>query len=160
DDAEEAGVAGGQHGGGANASGDDVEGVVQVLEFSSFCVRRDGGYPQVTGRADDQPCAGQGAGRVGAERAAVAADHGDVLVSGGAPPPTSVAHGAQGAASAISRWPVKSTMMTRMAGPRCRGPACSPQNRLSTRAARAHSSRPASWSRPAWSQSSAACRAV
>src|SRR5262249_19351907 len=106
DDAEEAGVAGGQHGGGANASGDEVEDVVQVLEFSSFCVRRDGGYPQVTGRADDQPCAGQGAGRVGAERAAVAADHRDVLVSGGTTPPNSVAHVAHAAASAIFRWPV------------------------------------------------------
>ena len=72
------------------------------------------------------------------------------------PEPTPV-HAAD---SAIFCWPVKSTMMTWTCGGFVPGPPASALNRLSTRAARAHSSRPAAGSRPAWSQSSAACRAV
>src|SRR5262249_32136122 len=137
--------------GGAPMGGDGVEGLVQVLEFSLFRVRGDRGCPQVARRADHQPGAGQGGGGLGGQRAAVAADHGD-----------RGAHAllAHEGASAILAWPVKSPRMTRIGGGCVSGPAASALNLLSTRAARAHSSPPASGSRPAWSQSSAACRAV
>src|SRR5262249_6704053 len=138
--------AGGEDGGGAFAGGDGVEGLVEVPELDAFGSFRDGGGAEVPGGADDRSRLGQGVRGVGAWGAAVAADHGDL--------------GLHAAGSAIFCWPVKSTMMTRTRGGSASGPAISALNRLSTRAARAHSSRPAAGSRPAWSQSSAACRAV
>src|SRR5581483_11279462 len=151
DDAEEAGVAGGQHDHRAWAAGEGAEGFVEVPELFALRGFRDGRGVEVAGGADDGSGLGQGLGGVRGRGAAVAADHGDV----------------HAAASAIFCCPVKSTMMTRTCGgvlvaavPAAVPAAVSAANRLRTRAARAHSSRPAAGSRPASSQSSAACRAV
>jgi hypothetical protein len=73
-----------------------VEGVVEVPEFDQFYAWRD--QMLVPGRPDDGFRGVEGGGRLGGERAAVAADHGDA--------------GVHAAASAIFTWPVKSTMMT------------------------------------------------
>src|SRR6266568_3782808 len=86
-------------------------------------MRWDGGDPQVPGSADDRSRLGQGFRGVGAERAPVAADHGDVHAL--------LVHAA---ASAIFCWPVKSTMMTWTSGGFVPGPPASALNRLSTRA--------------------------
>src|SRR5262249_11824703 len=144
DDAEEARVAGGQHGGGAFMCGDDIEGLVQVLEFPLLCVRWDGGGPQGTGRADDQPRAGQRGGRPGCPCAAVATDYRDVhvllvhaLLVHALLVHALLVHAllVHAVASAILVWPVKSTMMTRICGGSVSGPAASALNRRSTRAA-------------------------
>src|SRR5581483_2350250 len=123
------------------------EGFVEVPELFALRGFRDGRGVEMAGGADDGSGLGQGLGGVRGRGAAVAADHGDV----------------HAAASAIFCCPVKSTMMTRTCGGvlvAAVPAAVSAANRLRTRAARAHSSRPAAGSRPASSQSSAACRAV
>ena len=60
DDAEEARVAGGQHGHGAGARVDGFEGRLEVLELYAFGAGRDRDGGQVPGRADDVLRRGEG----------------------------------------------------------------------------------------------------